>query len=281
METALITGGGDYIAFTIGRLKALKKDYDVVIGTSAGALITPLVALGFLSRAEDAIANITPDKIFNVNPFNKKGHIKIFKAVWRILIGKRTLGENHNLPKLIKEFYKEEDHRVLQGSTKKAYVTLCNTNKADYPGEIVCLNNCTYDEAVNYMWASASVPLVCSLVKIGDYEYADGGTTLNAPADFLVELGIKKMDVFLHDTEPMNENRPPVKSVFNMLGRIIKWQRQKVQYDQILSITSMDSSIKTKLYWLPYQPAEQSLMFNRDIMMKYMNAGFLQVENMK
>lgn len=279
METALITGGGDYIAFTVGRLKALKKDYDVVIGTSAGALIAPLVALGFLIRAEDAVANITPTKIFNVNPFNKKGKIKIFNAIKRILLGKRTIGENKNLPILLREIYKEEDHRILQGSTKMVYVTICNTNKADYPGEIICLNKCDYEQAINYMWASASVPVVCSLVKIGDYEYADGGTTLNVPADFLIEQGIKTMDVFLHDTEPQNEIRPFIKNIFNFMGRVIKWQRQKVQYDQILSISSIDNSVKTNLYWLPYQPKDQALLFDKNIMLKYMNDGYLQIKN--
>jgi NTE family protein len=281
METALITGGGDYIAFTIGRLKSLNKDYDIVIGTSAGALITPLVALGFLTRAEEAISNITPDKIFNVNPFNKKGHIKVFNVLKRIIMGKRTLGENKNLPDLIREFYKEEDHIILQKSKKKAYVTMCNTNKADYPGEIVCINDCSYDEAINYMWASASVPIVCSLVKIGDCEYADGGTTLNVPADFLFSKGVKKMDVFLHNEEPMNEYRPPVKSIFNMIGRIVKWQRQKVQYDQIMALSLSNNGVNATLYWLPYKPLDHQLTFNRDVMVKYINAGYIQAENMK
>ena len=277
METALITGGGDYIAFTIGRLKALNKDYDVVIGTSAGALISPLVAIGKLGEAEMAITNITPNKIFNLNPFNKNGNIKIFNTIKRILLGKRTLGENKNLFSLIKEFYSEADHQTLINSKKIVYVTLCNTNKADYPGEIVCLNECTYEKAVLYMWASASVPVVCSLVKIDNYEYADGGTTLNVPADFLVENGIKKMDVFLHTTEPLNEDRPNVKNIFNTIGRIIKWQRQKVQFDQILSLSLKNKSVKAKLYWLPYQPKEHSLTFDKDIMIGYMNDGFKQI----
>ncbi len=276
METALISGGGDYISFTIGRLKALKKDYDIVIGTSAGALIAPFVALGYINRAELAISSITPKKVFNVNPFNKKGNIKIFNALWRLAIGKRTIGENTNLPKLIKEFYKIEDHRDLIISGKKVYVTVCNSNKADYPAEIICLNNCNYNDAVNYMWASASVPVVCSLVKIGNFEYMDGGTTLNIPIDFLMKMGVKKMDVFIHDTEPENEFKPPVKNVFNTVGRILKWQRQKVQYDELISI---DSSVMANLYWLPYKPSDNPLTFNKDIMMKYANDGFLQVKN--
>lgn len=274
METALISGGGDYIAFTVGRLKALNKEYDTVIGTSAGSLIAPLVALGYLDKVEEAILNITPAKIFNVNPFNKKGHIKIFNAIKRIILGKRTLGENENLPILIKQFYTEKDHVELQASLKMVYVTVCNTNKADYPGEIIHINSCTYEQAINYMWASASVPVVCSLVKIGEFEYSDGGITLNVPADFLVNRGVKKIDVFLHDTEPLNEIRPLLKSMFNTIGRIIKWQRQKVQYDQILNISK---SIDAKLYWLPYTPAKNALTFNKDIMSTYMNDGYSQI----
>ncbi len=276
MESALIAGGGDYIAFTVGRLKALKKNYDIVIGTSAGALIAPLVALGYISRAEAVISTISPDKIFNVNPFNKKGNVKILNAIWRLSIGKRTIGENSNLPNLIKQYYTIDDHRALLISGKKVYITACNTNRADYPAEIICLNNCNYNDAVNYMWASASVPVVCSLVKIGNYEYADGGITLNVPIDFLTQMGIKDIDVFIHDTEPENEIKPPVKNIFNLMGRILNWQRQKVQFDELINI---DKSVTTNIYWLPYNPADKCLLFNRDVMAKYANAGYLQVIN--
>lgn len=279
VETALISGGGDYIAFTIGRLKALNKDYDIVIGTSAGALIAALVALGYIDKAEQAITTITPTNIFNVNPFNKKGNIKLFNALKRIILGKRTLGENLNLPKLIRKFYTENDHEKLIASNKTVYVTVCNTNKADYPSEIVCLNKCSYDDAVNYMWASASVPVVCSLVKIGDFEYVDGGTTLNVPIDYLVQQGVSKIDVFLHDTEPKNEIRPNIKNIFNLIGRILNWQRQKVQYDQILSLPFDNPSIETILYWLPYKPTDNCLTFNKDIMLRYMSDGFKQINN--
>jgi NTE family protein len=278
METALISGGGDYIAFTIGRLKALNKNYDVVIGTSAGALIAPLVALGYISRAEDAMNNITPKNIFNINPFNKKGNIRILKALFRIIIGKRTIGENKNLAKLLREFYNIVDHKSLIASKKKAYVTVCNTEKADYPGEIICLNDCTYDEAINYMWASASVPVVCSLVKIGDYEYCDGGVTLNVPIDFLVSKGSKNIDVFLHEIKQENGNKKPLKNVFNTIGRLLNWQRQKVQYDQLEEIKSLDKDITTNLYWLPYKPFKNPLTFNKDIMLQYMNDGFKQIK---
>lgn len=277
IEAALISGGGDYIAFTIGRLKALNKNYDVVIGTSAGALIATLVALGYIDKAEQAITTINPTNIFNVNPFNKKGNIKIFNALKRIILGKRTLGENNNLPKLIKEFYTEIDHETLIESNKTVYITVCNTNKVDYPGEIICLNKCSYDDAVNYMWASASVPLICSLVKIGEFEYVDGGTTLNVPIDYLVQQGVSKIDVFLHDTEPKNLIKPNIKNIFNLLGRILKWQRQKVQYDQILSLPLENPSIETKLYWLPYKPSDNCLTFNKDIMVRYKNDGFNQI----
>ncbi len=274
METALISGGGDYIAFTVGRLQALKKDYDVVIGTSAGALIAPLVALGKYEKVEDAITNITPDKIFNVNPFTKTGRIKIFNAIFRILTFHRTIGENENLLKLIKTFYTEDDHRLLLVKGKEVYVTVCNTNRADYPSEIVKISECSYEDAVKYMWASASVPVVCSLVKIGDYEYADGGITENVPLEFLEEKGIIKVDVFLHEVRPENEIKPNVKNMFHLAGRFLKWQRKKVQFDQILTI---DKNIEAEFYWLPYKPDKHSLTFDRFQMLSYVRDGFEQV----
>jgi predicted acylesterase/phospholipase RssA len=274
METALISGGGDYIAFTVGRFQALRKDYDVVIGTSAGALIAPLVALGKYDKIEEAITNITPNKIFNVNPFNKKGNIRYLHAIYRIATLHRTIGENENLPKLIKTFYTEEDHRALLAKGKEVYVTVCNTNKADYPSEIVKISECSYDEAVNYMWASASVPAVCSLVKIGDYEYSDGGVTQNVPLEFLEEKGIKKVDVFLHDVKPENIIKSNVKNIFQFAWRFFKWQRKKVQFDQILTI---DKNIEAKFYWLPYKPNKPALTFDRFEMLNYVKDGYEQI----
>lgn len=277
METALISGGGAYIYFTVGRFEALQKDYDIVIGTSAGALIAPLIALGYTEKAVEAVKKISPSSIFSVNPFNKDGKIKVFNALKRLIMGKRTLGENENLPKLIKKFYTELDHLALSCSTKKVYVTVANTNKADFCGEIICLNECFYEDAVKYMWASASVPVVCSFVKIGKYEYVDGGTTLNVPADFAVSLGAKNIDVFMHDTEPTNEIKGNVTSIFHTLGRILKWQRQKVQFDQLNSVDT--SKVKMNVYWLPYKPKNHALLFDKDIMQEYYNAGYNQIKS--
>ena len=274
MQSALITGGGDYIAFTIGRLKALPKDYSIIVGTSAGALIAPLVAIKRLDKAEQIIENIAPEKIFNVNPFNEKGNINPFNALKRIATGKRTIGENNNLPTLIKQVYTTGDHSKLVSGVVQVYVTVCNTQRADYPGEIISLNTLDYEDAILYMWASASVPAVCSLVKIHEYEFCDGGTTLNVPVDFLVAKGASSMDVFLHDTRPENEIKKPIKNIFNFVGRILKWQRQKVQYDQL---TSLSKEIGLKCYWLPYKPENHCLTFDKNIMEKYKQDGFNQM----
>jgi predicted acylesterase/phospholipase RssA len=274
MKSALLTGGGDYIAFTIGRLKATPVEYDIIVGTSAGALIAPLVAIGRIDKAESIIDSITPERIFNVNPFNEKGYIKPLHAIKRITLGKRTIGENENLPKLLKEVYTEDDHSKLKKGKAQVYVTVCNINRADYPGEIVCLNENSYESAINYMWASASVPVVCSIVKIGLHEYCDGGTTLNVPVDFLVSKGVDTIDVYLHDTKPQNELKRPVENIFHFIGRILKWQRQKVQYDQLISL---NNDIGIRCYWLPYKPEKHCLTFDKDVMAKYKQDGFNQM----
>ena len=88
---AVISGGGAHGAFTVGKLSKLNLDYDIVLGVSTGALMAPLIGLKQFSLLKQAYTSVDNKKIYNVNPFNKKGNIKILNALWRILTLKNTI----------------------------------------------------------------------------------------------------------------------------------------------------------------------------------------------
>src|SRR5690606_19692045 len=108
--------------------------------------------------------SITYKDIFNVNPFKKSGKMNYLKIIWRILIGKLTIGENENLYKLIKEQFTEEMYMKIISLGKEVIVTVCDISNKET--KYVSINNTSYGDFCKYMWASASFPFICSVVEI-------------------------------------------------------------------------------------------------------------------
>jgi len=108
MKKALvISGGGSKGSWGSGIISYLveeqNKSWDIVIGTSTGSLIAPLAVIGKSEQLKKAYTSVTNKSIFNVEPFNKKGKVRIFNALWRVLTKKTSLGVANNLKKKIKE----------------------------------------------------------------------------------------------------------------------------------------------------------------------------------
>src|SRR5215203_2271242 len=96
MQRALVvSGGGCKGAFAVGVLKQLKLDFpilefDVFVGTSTGALLTPLVAMNEYELLEELYTTVkTEDIILKSNIGDRLSEHSIFDAtpLWN-LIGK-------------------------------------------------------------------------------------------------------------------------------------------------------------------------------------------------
>ncbi|MCB0376460.1 MAG: patatin-like phospholipase family protein, partial [Sinomicrobium sp.] len=119
----VISGGGARGAWGGGLAQALHesgKDYQVVIGTSTGSLLAPLAVIDSFARLEEAYTNVTHKDIFNVRPFytkgKKKGQVRGFNAFWRIITGRKTLGESKRLRKAITEYFTEAEYKTITES---------------------------------------------------------------------------------------------------------------------------------------------------------------------
>ena len=75
--------------------------YDIIIGTSTGALLSPMVALEKFDKLKEAYTSMNQNDIFDINPFCKDGSISPQNAIQRIIRGKSTLGETQKLRKKI------------------------------------------------------------------------------------------------------------------------------------------------------------------------------------
>lgn len=112
----VISGGGSKGAFAVGVITFLKErfpdtDHSILLGTSTGALIAPLVAVGQLARVEQLYTTVRTDDIIT------KGNV-----VSRLL-GGNALFDARPLARLIDTTWTPDLFRQLMESDKHVYVT--------------------------------------------------------------------------------------------------------------------------------------------------------------
>lgn len=166
MKALVVSGGGSKGSFAGGIIEFLKEsgsDWDFYAGTSTGALITPMVASGYIEYLKIAYTSITPDKIFKLNPFFIKsinnGEIKFginhLSIAKNLIINKsKSLGDSSNLRKTLEDFLTENIYNQLRDSDKEVIISV--TNLTTESVEFKSIHSETYADFLDWMWASGS-----------------------------------------------------------------------------------------------------------------------------
>ena len=181
MTGLVIEGGGMRGIFAAGVLEYLLDNdikVDYVIGVSAGACHGCSYVSGQKGRAFAVCTDYMDDPRYgSVQSLLKTGDY----------FGKKFM--YHTIP--------EELNPVDNESFKKSGIRFevgvfnCNTGKSEYP-EIKDMF-----EDVDWIAASASLPLFARMVDIGGYQYMDGGLSDSIPVKHAQEIGCDKVIVIL------------------------------------------------------------------------------------
>lgn len=254
----VVSGGGARGAWGAGFAKRLSDSfgvYNVAFGTSTGSLMNPLILLGEFERLEKAYTTVTQEKIFDVNPFTKDGSLRTSNSVFRVLAGKKTLGESNNLRKLIDVFLKEDDYNKIR-QTKVlgvATVELATGEKfVKYSTDIAAVN-----EMKDWIWASSNQPVLMSYYyrenqpgKIG--YFVDAGIQETVPvtealAYALDRKDIKNIDVIVNRPKfpAFEKEQPPTTILKGMLRMMDIWRTKTevVPYDVLLATQASEADI--------------------------------------
>lgn len=182
MKTGLVLeGGAKRGIYTAGVLDVLNEHgitVDGVLGVSAGAI--------------HGCSYVAGQKGRSIRYTLKYGNDRRFMSFYSLLTTGDLVGAEfcyHELPEKLDPF----NHAAFEKSATKFYVTCSNleTGKADY---IYC------DELrrkMDYLRASASLPLVSRIVEIAGKKYLDGGITDSIPLAAMQKLGYEKNIVVL------------------------------------------------------------------------------------
>lgn len=277
-----ISGGGAYGAYAGGILQYLisdkGNDYDIVVGTSTGALMAPLAAMQQIDSLKKAYTHVTNEDIYNVNPFNiengKVKGIKKWNAVWRILQGKESLGETKKLRKTIEEFLPQALYGQLQNTDKQVIVAVTNLNKQRAEYKENYLNG--RQDFIDWMWASASVPVFMSLVEKDGADYVDGGLVDHNPIHLLFERGCRSIDAIMlrpkMEVPEFSKNENVLNVIMHSIGTMVHEISQ--DDEQIAELMALKYDVEINFYYMPEELTSNSYVFNPKEMTRWWEQGY-------
>jgi len=293
MKKALvISGGGSKGAFAGGVAQYLinneNKEYDIFVGTSTGSLMVSHLALGKLEDLKKLYTNVNQKTIFSNNPFKIKNidgekviSIRHLNTLWNFLNGRKTFGESKNLRTLIKKNITKNMYHEIREKNKNVVVTVSNltTNQIEYK----TIDECTYDDYCDWIWASCNYVPFMSLLEKNNCQYADGGFGSLVPIREAIIRGATEIDAIILETEITQFNRLPAKNPFSLLFDLFDFMLTNVERHNITigKLAAKSKGVKLNLYYTPTVLTTNSLIFDQVLMGKWWNSGYEYAKSKK
>jgi predicted acylesterase/phospholipase RssA len=177
MKIYNLSGGATKIGGLFAKSERIIKEFgykpDIISGVSSGALLALPIAMGKWDELKILIHNIKSEDIFDNSPFNKDGKVTL-KGLWRLLMGKPSFGTQNNLRTTLSKLITEDDFgKYINGKYPKVYIGITNFNSGEF--ELINIYNLSYEDYLDYVIASASIPFAVEGVEINGEIYFDGG----------------------------------------------------------------------------------------------------------
>jgi NTE family protein len=278
----VISGGGSKGSFAGGIIEYLIKeekiDWDVLVGTSTGSILVPLTSVNQIDKLKEQYTNISNKDIFSLDPFNKKGKLKIFNFIWRFINRKSSIGEIKNLEKRLKKYYTKKDYDKSIKNNKDVFVTTTDVtnNKIKYFHQ----KEEDYDSFRNYIIASASIPLIFPIKRIKDIDYLDGGILEPIPIQKAIDEGCDEIDIIILSSEK-EKKRKKMNNMISVVKNTIQLMNIEINRNDVKigNLKGEKNKIKLNVYRTPVKLTNNSAIFNKEEMKKWWEEGYLFAKN--
>lgn len=234
MSRALvISGGGCKGAFAVGVLKRLFNqypglDFDILVGTSTGSLMVPLVSIGEMDMLEKLYSNQKTENIVLEGRLGDRiNDVSIFDA--------------SPLKKLLAQNYTDERYDSIKATGKKIFIT---TTCLQSEALVVFTTSENPTEAAHYevtkiinadhfrqaVLASACQPVFMQPVKVNknvpgdpnpDFQFVDGGVREYAGIEMAIDNGATEIFTILLSPEVQAPETAELKDLFSILQKTI------------------------------------------------------------
>jgi len=280
MKRALvISGGGSKGAFAVGILQRLRASYpllhfDMIVGTSTGALIAPLASLDELALLEQLYTVHTTENVVTKHRLGDR-------------LNQKSIYSVEPLWQLIKKYITDERiNRIVASASDIYLVTTClqtagtvvfTTNAAPVPPASYSLRTVSDAEHLRLaIMASACQPVFMTPVKVDanystgiekDFQYVDGGVQEYAGVQMALDQGADEIFCILLSPAPAAPENKQYDSLFPILERTISMFSEDVEKNDILLP-------EARLQSLGYIKAVKQKMLMQGVTQSKINAYF-------
>lgn len=285
MKALVISGGGSKGAYAGGVAQYLieerKRNYDLLLGTSTGSLLIQHLAIHDIPKIYSIFTNVKQKHIFSVNPFivRKKGNrefvsINFLSSLIQFIKKKRTFGESLALKRNIRRNFTKEEYNKIKATKEDVVVTVSNlsTNKVEYKSIL----DYSYEEYCDWIWISCNyVPFMSLAVKNG-CEYADGGLGCVVPIREAILRGATEVDVIILESEHLQQQKILGKNPFSLMLNLFSHLLDQVEKHDVTigKLAAKNKDVKLNLYYTPSKLTENSLIFNKKLMISWWKQGY-------
>src|SRR5690606_26931619 len=285
MRALVISGGGSKGAYAGGVAQYLIQEegrhYDLFLGTSTGSLLVPHLAAGKIDKIYKVFTNVKQSNIFNINPFvqHKKDNrefvsINYLNTLIQFAKRKRTFGESTSLLRYIKRNFTEEEYNQIKSTKEDVVVTVSNLSKNRI--EYKAIKDFTYDEFCNWIWISCNYIPFMSLATVDGFEYADGAFGCVVPIREAIQRGATEVDAIILESENMEYNKVLGKNPFSLMLSLYGHLLDGIERSDITigKLAARNKDVKLNLYYTPSKLTENSLVFDKTLMVSWWQQGF-------
>lgn len=270
-----------------GLVNNLNRNYDYLSGTSTGALLMNLVALGETEKLKTAYTNVTNDDIYKLAPYRiEKEHNGIFKTKmnflkigWNIFVNKqKTFGDSTKLrEKLIPKFFTIDDFNKCKDNGKE--LISCVTNLTKGTTEYKSSLTESYEDFLDWVFISTCAAPFMSIVEKNGCEYADGGYIEHIPLQILIDRGCTHIDVVNHAAPNLDVEK--IRDPLHLISRIIDITMKGNADDdmKLAMLSAAERDVIINIYSPGRKLTNNSLMFDKESMVQWWNEGYNMILN--
>ena len=285
----VISGGGSKGAFAGGIAQYLieetKQHYDLFLGTSTGSLLISHLALNKIKEIKKAFTSVSQSDVFDNSPFliRKRGaltRIKInhFNVLKNFIRGKKTFGESNNLRNLLVREISITYFNELK--SKKTDVVVCVSNLSSNTVEYKTLQECSYEDFIDWIWISCNYVPFMSLITKNGCEYADGGLGCIIAIEEAIRQGATQIDAIILNTKFQQTNRVHSRNAFDALSSVFGFISDRIEHQnlKIGNLVALDQNIKLRIFYTPRILTTNSLVFDKEKMNSWWQEGWEHAE---
>ena len=295
-RACIFSGNGSWSMYGAATLARFNRNYDTVIGTSTGGMLSPFIALReweYLKIKFSSISNrnFYDKRFLKPRPVDKNGKINTWAVILTLIFKQETIITTKNFRKYIDEFFTKEYYDEIQKQSKEVLIGV--QNYSQIPSKTYFQNSLyeNHKDLKDWMWVSANTPFLSSLTKKswndeqGNFHvgrWGDGNLTDLLALKYFLGERYTNIDIIF------NRERTIEKFEGNKITNLVDYvitsyssMKENIEreyfYDVVETLNKEGTNIN--IYWIPRKLHTPPTSFKTEQMLNWWEEGYVTAED--